>query len=410
MTHVLLVVALVLIWVTVLYGLVLALAGALVARRAALAPPPVAPAEDWPGVSVIVPAHDEEPVIEASLRRLLVLDYPRDRLQVVVVDDASTDATGALCDTVAAGDQRLTVIHVPRGEGGHGKAAALNRALPRCEHELLAVFDADARPRRDAVARLVAGLEGGRYVAAVGRLAKVSRSSRLLNRLTALEYTTFQWTFQAGRSRLFDVVLLTGTNYVVRGSVVRWLGGWDEQALTEDLELSVRLHAAGHRIAFVPGAVADDQDPEGLRTWLRQRTRWLLGNYYVLFHRTGPALGSRRWRAVAVVAELSLLYVTFLVSLVASQAILLGGLLDVLTVPGGPLLAVLWVLAFALFVGTIQLAAALELTDSWRTPLDATLMYLVYCPLWLLVAVRGLVVYVRQRGKVEWAKTPHFSQ
>jgi cellulose synthase/poly-beta-1,6-N-acetylglucosamine synthase-like glycosyltransferase len=209
---------------------------------------------------------------------------------------------------------------------------------------------------------------------------------------------------------LFDVVLLTGTNYVIRADVLRALGGWDRAALTEDLELSARLYTAGHRIVFVPEAVADDQDPDSFRVWMRQRTRWLLGNYYVVFHRTRAALRSGNPRAAAVVAELAWVYVTFLLALIASQVIFVGGLTGVVEAPGGSRLFLLWLLAFGVFVATIQVAATLDRTDSWRTPLLATAMYFVYCPLWLLVLARGLVLHVRQRGRVEWAKTPHFSR
>jgi hypothetical protein len=101
------------------------------------------------------------------------------------------------------------------------------------------------------------------------------------------------------------------------------------------------------------------------------------------------------------------IYTTFLLALIVSQAVLVAGILGAYRVEvGGPLLA-LWLLAFAVFVLVLELAATLEREESWRTPLLAAAMYCVYAPLWILVAVRALVLLTRQRGGVQWAKTPH---
>ena len=408
MTRVLFLLALVLTWGAVLHGLTMAVAGSF-RRRPGERRPTGAADEQLPVVSLLVPAHDEEQVIEKSLREYLALDYPPDRLQVIVIDDASTDATGAICDRVAAEDDRLEVVHVPELEGGRGKAAALNRALPRCRGELIAVYDADNRPRRAALRRLVAECRDGRHVAAVGRIVKVNSRRNLLTRLSSLDFVTFQWTFQAGRARLFDLVLLTGTNYVVRADVLRSLGAWDPDALTEDLELSVRLYCAGHRTVFVPEAVAEEQDPDRLRAWIRQRTRWLLGTYYVLFKRTGAIVRSGQVRAFALLWEMFLLYCAFLVGIVLSQFFFYAGLAGFWHFHVGGPLAVLWLLAVVGFVLITQLAAALESDDTWRTPFLALVMYLFYSPLWLLVFFRALFLYVVRRGSVQWVRTPHTS-
>ncbi len=407
MIRILFLVSLCMIWVAVLHGLAMALAGTLFARRSSSrAAGPSLPAGDWPGVSLIVPAHDEEKVIERSLRRYLGVDYPRDRLQVVLIDDGSTDRTGEIADQVAASDDRLTVLHVPPEEGGHGKATVLNRALPLCRHQLIGVYDADNRPRPDALRRLVADYAQNGHDAAVGRIIKVNRKKTLLNRLSSLDFSAFQWTFQAGRAFLFDVVLLPGTNYVIHADLVRELGGWDPNSLTEDLELSVRLYCSGHRVSFVPTAVSEEEDPERVRIWIRQRTRWLIGNYYVLLKRSGLMFRSRRARGYVVLWELFLFYFWFLAAVLVSQAIFFAGLAGVWeTGVGGPLLA-LWGLAIATYAGTIQLTQALEQEATWRTPFFAIALYFVLGPLWLLVFVRGLLTYVVQRGHVEWAKTP----
>ncbi len=408
MIDTLFIVALVLIWVCIFHNLTLQAAASVTLYRRTRRPEATRPVE-LEGVSVLVPARNEEAVIASSLQRYLELDYPSELLQVILIDDGSTDATGIIADRVAAQDDRLTVIHVPPEESGRGKAAALNRALPACRHPLLAVYDADDTPRPDALRLLVAELGDGRHVAAVGRIVKVNRTATLLNRFSWLDFATFQWTFQAGRAGLFDTVLIPGTNFVIRVDALRDLGGWDTRALTEDLELSVRIYCAGSRVALVPEAASEEQDPETVAVWLRQRTRWLLGAYYVLSHRTGAMLRSRQPRACMLVWEMVELYAFFLFALVVSQLVFLAGLLGIYDLGVGGPLRLLWALALVLFLVPLQTAAAWEHEDSWRTPLIGLAMYLLYAPLWLVVFARALKLGITGRGKggMAWAKTPH---
>ncbi len=406
--------AVVLLWAAVLHNTVLLLAARSFVlgrrRRAGGDAGDGVGGDGWlPGVSVLVPAHDEARVIDRSIRAYLALDYPVDRLGVVVVDDASADGTGDVCDRVAAEDPRVRVVHVPRGEGGRGKAAALNAGLSHCRFPLLAVYDADNRPRPDALRRLVEAVRDPVHDGAVGSIVKANRRRTLLNRFTSIEFAAFQWMIQAGRARLFDLVLLPGTNFVVRRDAVAELGGWDPDALTEDLDLSVRLYAARRRIAFVPEAVSDEQDPERLRPWFHQRLRWTVGNLYVVRKHLGALLRRPRWRTTGEVLSLVYFQVLFLSALIASDALFVAGLVGAvhLRVPG-PYVA-LWFLAFALFVASIQLTQALEGEDDWRTPFVAGLMYLTYAQLWIFLALRGLVTFLVTGGIASWTKTPRFA-
>ena len=200
MTEPLFLTSLALLWLGVAYVVVLTLAGVRfysrwMRRMAAM----VVPTHTvWPGVTVLIPAHNEERVIDRSLERFRALDYPN--LEIVVVDDASSDRTGAICDQIAARDRRVKVLHVPPSEGGRGKSAALNRGLEYCHQPYVAVYDADHRPRPDVLKRLVFALQSAeprrRYIGATGRIVKFNRARSLLNRFASLEFTAFQWIFQ----------------------------------------------------------------------------------------------------------------------------------------------------------------------------------------------------------------------
>jgi cellulose synthase/poly-beta-1,6-N-acetylglucosamine synthase-like glycosyltransferase len=404
--------ALALMWAVVLYTVVLTIAAYVYWRRRRrrrwLDARSRLPDHLCPGLSVIIPAHDEARVIERSLRNLLACDYPSDRLQVILIDDASSDGTGEICRRLALEDPRITLIEVPSGEGGRGKSTALNRGLEHCRHPYLAVYDADNRPAPDALRQLMAELVYGGHTAAVGGISKVNRQRTLLNRFAAIEFTAFQWILQAGRAQLFDLVLLPGTNFVVRRDAVEAVGGWDPDALTEDLELSIRLYAAGHRIAFVPEALAEEQDPEVLRVWFRQRRRWIVGNLYAAAKHLGPTLRSRDARLVVQLLSLAFAQILFLIALLASDAVFVAGLLHVVRLDVTGPYAQLWVLAFLLFVSSMLLTQAFEGEDSWRTPFLAGLMYVSYTQLWIYVALRGLFTFLRKGGRLTWEKTPRF--
>src|SRR5262249_3421158 len=152
------------------------------------------------------------------------------------------------------------------------KAAALNFALRHARHAVLAIYDADNTPEPGALRPLVQALiSDSRLGAAIGMYRAINRRQALLTRFLNIEGIGFQWIVQAGRWMLMRFTPLPGTNYVIRRELVEALGGWDEQALTEDAEMTIRVYQAGSQIRFVPASVTWEQEPQTLRVWFRQR-------------------------------------------------------------------------------------------------------------------------------------------
>ena len=270
------------IWFMIAWQFALFAAGMWYSRRAARVVP-IAADFDWPGVSIMVPARNEAVVIRRTIEALLALDYPAARLQIVIVNDGSTDDTAAIVNETAATDGRVRCVTVPAEVSGRGKAAALNLAFPMVAHELIAIYDADNRPEPASLRTLVSALaRDPTLAAAVGKFRCLNRDRNLLTRFINIETLAFQWIVQAGRWALLDVTTLPGTNFVMRKSVLDEVGGWDEDALTEDAELSIRIYETGRRIRLVPDAVTWEQEPEQLAVWFRQRRRWARGHNYVL--------------------------------------------------------------------------------------------------------------------------------
>jgi cellulose synthase/poly-beta-1,6-N-acetylglucosamine synthase-like glycosyltransferase len=400
-----------LIWFMLMYQFVLAFAGYLYSREAGheqrfLNRNPV----DVPAVSILIPAHNEEMVIEHTLTTLLGSDYPADKMEIIVLNDGSNDGTAAILDRLVAQHPRLRVVHVPPGEGGKGKAHVLNRGIQLVKHPFIAIYDADNQPAPMALRYLASQFVlFPKLGAALGKFRTINRRRNWLTRFINIEGLSFQWIVQAGRWKLLKIATLPGTNFIVRKSVLDEVGGWDEQALTEDAELSLRILEAGHRIKFVPYAVTWEQEPENLSTWFKQRTRWARGNFY-LMRKFVASIRTAKNKALALeVFYFLCLYYVFVAAIVVSALLFILGIFRMIFIPvPGPYLEV-WLVAYLLFVSEIVLMLSRESgEDSISNILCTMAMYFTYCQLWPLVVANAFYREYIKGEKRTWTKTKRF--
>lgn len=364
------------------------------------------PGVEWPTVSIMIPAHNEEKVIERTVQAMLALDYPVDRLQILVINDGSRDRTREILDRMAAEDARVQPYHVPAGQGGKGKSRALNLGRQVATGEIVCIYDADNQPEKHALRYLIAELiQHPELGAALGKFRTINKDRNWLTAFINIETLSFQWMLQAGRWGLMRIATLPGTNFVVRQSLLEELGGWDEEALTEDSEMSLRIYALGRYIKFVPHSVTWEQEPESWAVWLKQRTRWVRGNNYVIAKFLGQlSKFKNRWVAFELLYSLGLYYI-FLAAIFMSDAIFLLGLTNIYhVITPGPYVWV-WGLAYLLFVAEIGLALSYDREDTPKNWLLAALMYFTYCQGWIIVVARAFKDDVISRKPREWDKT-----
>jgi cellulose synthase/poly-beta-1,6-N-acetylglucosamine synthase-like glycosyltransferase len=222
-------------------------------------------------VSVIVPAFNEEKVIVQTIASLLNQRYAGD-LEIVVVDDGSADDTALICEEAYGGHQQVSVY---RKENG-GKASALNYGIARARHEFVIGLDADTVFADDTVAELVQPLQNPR-VAAVAGNAKVGNRINLVTRWQALEYVTSQNIDRRAFSLLDCITVVPGAVGAWRRSVVEEVGGFQEDTLAEDQDLTLAMRRAGYSVAYADGAVAYTEAPDTFRGLAKQRFRWSFG-------------------------------------------------------------------------------------------------------------------------------------
>lgn len=406
--------SLVIIWAVLLYHTLLSYAGYrffLTAARQQCVFDEL-PAVDLPTVTVLIPAHNEEAVIEKTLEAMGNLDYPHDRIEILCLNDNSRDWTGYRARKCAAGiGSRIRVIDVPPERGGRGKSAVLNFGLERAGGDVIAVYDADNTPEREALQYLVRTLLQGeeRLGAVIGKFRTRNRMRNLLTRFINLETIFFQWTTQAGRRALYGLATIPGTNFVIWKDLVIKLGGWDEKALTEDTELSIRIYLEGFEIGIAPFAVTWEEEPDRLRVWFRQRTRWAMGNLYVIGKFLFPLARDGEWRLFFDIFYLVGIYFFFLASLVISLSLFVLGIAGFVHISVEGPFGVLWLLAIALFLLEMGICLTYEPGEDNIGNLGlALLMYFTYSQMWLLVILKSFVKSLENRfrpAKTFWQKT-----
>jgi len=244
-----------------------------------------------PTLSVIIPAYNEARVIEASVRRVLASDYPA--LQLIVADDGSKDETSAIVRRAFGDDPRVTLLTLANG----GKASALNRALREAQGEVIIALDADTQFEPDTIAKLARWFSDPAIGAVAGN-AKVGNRHNLVTRWQAVEYVTAQNLERRALARFDAMMVVPGAVGAWRKSALDQVGGYPEDTLAEDQDLTIAIQRAGWRVAYDTDAVAWTEAPETFRALSKQRYRWAFGTLQCLW-KHARVIGTGRPRGLA---------------------------------------------------------------------------------------------------------------
>jgi cellulose synthase/poly-beta-1,6-N-acetylglucosamine synthase-like glycosyltransferase len=399
-----------------LYGITMHALGVLARFRR----PPAPPLQCLPFVTVLIPARNEAAVIARSVRSACSLRYHdpdgTPRFEVIVLDDASTDGTAEvvrrMTDELPVAPQ---VVRIPDGAGG-SKAAVLNAGLRKARGELVAVFDADARVHPAFLLRAVPYLlEPG--VAGVQGLRLFYHPARTPVALGQdVEFRVFQALMQRARERFGACVIFGGNGVVVNRLALVRVGGWNPQALTEDIDLAIRFHALGWRVRYCEEAVVWE---ESVPTWwglVRQRTRWSEGALGALSTHlrailTGRATPFQKLDLVFFLTGSVVIPAAIFTSYLYGAATLLRNLLEPLyLLPLGRSLPPA-VTDGAFLLLTASLGISIGSRIGWH-PLriaGAMAAYLFMGSHQVLSAPLAVLRYARSAltGRVEWLRTPH---
>ncbi|MGB3365860.1 MAG: glycosyltransferase family 2 protein, partial [Acidaminobacteraceae bacterium] len=232
----------------------------------------------YPMISIMIPSHNEEVVIYKTLLAMIKMNYPNDRYEIIVINDNSKDKTGEIIERVKSENPASLINHVEviGDRGGKGKSNALNIGFQEANGEFLVIYDADNTPNAMALKYLLDEImSNDNYGAVIGKFRTRNKNKNLLTKFINIETLSFQWMAQAGRWKLFKLCTIPGTNFIIRRSIIEKIGGWDTEAVAEDTEISFRIYEMGYKIAFMPLAETFEQEPETIKVWMKQRSRWV---------------------------------------------------------------------------------------------------------------------------------------
>ena len=232
---------------------------------------------DLPSVSILIPAYNEEPVLPGTIKACKNLDYPEAKLEVVICYEAdSTDATAAIAKGAAAEDSRF--VAVERDEAGGGKAKATNYGLRYTSGEIIASIDADHQFRPDAIRRAVAWFRSDEDLWCIkGRCYGRNPTDSVLALHATVERHIAERIDIYARQTFRSFTFFGGGQAFFRREVFNELGDFDEEILVEDIDMSMKIQAAGKGLRVDPQILTYEENPATLSSWWNQRKRWARG-------------------------------------------------------------------------------------------------------------------------------------
>ncbi|MEQ1805691.1 MAG: glycosyltransferase family 2 protein [Burkholderiaceae bacterium] len=230
----------------------------------------------WPFVTIVVPAFNEGPVIQQSIRSLLCMDYPC--FEVLVVDDGSTDDTYARALQASRGFDRVRVIRKPNG----GKASALNVGLAHARGSLILNMDADSKLSSNTLRACVRHFVDPSLAAVAGNI-KVANRENLATRLQSIEYIQGLALERRAQDAIKAVSVIGGPLGMFRKSALLEVHGYDSDTFAEDRDVTLKLLAKGWSVTYEPHAKAWAESPSRWLDLLGQRYRWTRGTVQAVF-------------------------------------------------------------------------------------------------------------------------------
>lgn len=252
--------------------------------------PPVINENYKPFVTIMIPAHNEEYVIANTVENVLQLDYPN--FEIIVIDDRSSDNTDAVIRKLEEKYDKVTAL-VRDKDAFPGKSAVLNDAFKIAKGDAVLVFDADATVEPDFLNKLIPLLEPADVGAVQARKIIRNKDFNFLTRCQNNEYT-LDTNFQVGRDAVKGAVELRGNGELIKREALEDINGWNNYTITDDLDMSTRLHIKGWDIRFCPDACVYEEGIIYIFPLFRQRRRWLEGTIRRYLEYFGEAMRSKK--------------------------------------------------------------------------------------------------------------------
>jgi 1,2-diacylglycerol 3-beta-glucosyltransferase len=369
-----------------------------------------------PFITVMIPMKNEEDVITNTLKDLRQQFYHlegRSRMEIIAIDDNSTDGTAKVVSDLASrwGNGSRHKLKLVKNKGKHhGKPAALNFGLKHAKGDIICVFDADARVPPDFMEKAVPYFMDPKVGGVQGKVRIFNRLDNSLTEIQDDEFASFNRAVQRSRDAIGGAVALGGNGQLTRKKVLDELGGWTEGSITEDLELSVRFYEKGWKIRYAEGSTVYQEAVSTLSALFKQRTRWSQGHILTFLHLAPKVLVSPKipiWKKVDLLIYLTGIMTPGFVFL----SYFFGGMamLSTISVSSG-VNDLLWIWASVAFIPVIYWGLWSEVSKNPLDLLFRSFRIFMFCFHWIPTFFYGWYKALEsgfREGHPKWEKTKH---
>jgi len=357
-----------------------------------------------PFVSIVIPSHNEEKVIRDTIENILAVDYKK--FEIIVVDDRSTDNTAEVIRQLSKENSRV-ISHIRENDAFPGKSAVLNEVLPMTKGEIICVFDADARIDPDFLKNILPYLADSEAGAVQARKVILNREKNILTRCQDNEYI-LDAHFQSGRDSIKGAVELRGNGQLIKKEALYNVGGWNNDSLTDDLDLATRLHLKGWDVRFTEDVNVYEEGITKFFPLLRQRRRWIEGSIRRYFDYFNELLMSKD---VSLRVKVDMLcYITeFTLPVWFVSEVFIQGIRIANGVQDNILYTVMILPALGLFfsLGLIVSIKKHKNFDLWETVKQSTETGVYLMLIWIPLVSYMVFKIIFTKRSLDWGKTDH---
>ncbi len=357
-----------------------------------------------PFVSIMVPCHNEEDVIEDTVKNISALDYSD--FEIILIDDRSTDSTPEIIKKLEEKFDKVKILLRKEGDFP-GKSAVLNDAMKIAKGDAILVFDADAKIQPDFLKKMIIKLEP-KDVGAVQARKNIINAKQ--NFLTACQYNEYVMDthLQIGRDAVRGAVELRGNGEIIKREALEDINGWNNETITDDLDMSTRLHVKGWDIRFCPDAIVYEEGVVTFPALIRQRRRWVEGSIRRYLEYAGDVLFTKDMNLrvgfdlIAYISEFLLPF--WLVSEIIIQAFrfVKGYSNDILS-------SLILVFCTAVFFasGLIYSLRKYSHYGFFRAIYEALITAIYVVAIWFPIVLFIILKIVFTKKTMDWGKTQH---
>lgn len=354
---------------------------------------------DLPFFSLLASAKNEEAVIGNLVKNLCQLDYPSDRFEVWIVDDNSSDRTSEVLAVLQQKYPQLKTLR--RGEGAQGgKSGALNQVLALTKGDIIGVFDADAQVPAKVLRSLIPVFQSARVGAVQLRKAIANADENWWTAGQSAEMA-LDWCLQDLRIRVGGTGELRGNGQFVRRTALDDCGGWNEQTITDDLDLTIRLHLCQWDIACLNFPSVREEGVLTLKQLWHQRNRWAEGGFqryldYGHLMLSGRMGFLKTFDAVLFFINQYLLTIAFIPDTIAAVVLKQNPMLPAIA-------------GFSLALSSVTMAFGLRRSYqmAWKDAIWKTVPGMIYMLHWIPVIASVTLRMCVIPKRLKWVKTQH---